>query len=51
VRLALSLQWYRGPSGNTNSPIAGATGFTYTDAGADLEHDLLGADGVCDGHE
>jgi hypothetical protein len=25
-----TLQWYRGNSGNTNSPIAGATGFTYT---------------------
>jgi VCBS repeat-containing protein len=25
-----TLQWYRGPSGNTNSPIPGATGFTYT---------------------
>ena len=25
-----SLQWYRGPSGNTNNPISGATGFTFT---------------------
>jgi hypothetical protein len=27
---AFRLQWYRGPSGNTNTPIPGATGFTYT---------------------
>ncbi|TVR45819.1 MAG: fibronectin type III domain-containing protein, partial [Puniceicoccaceae bacterium] len=25
-----SIQWFRGPSGNTNQPIAGATGTTYT---------------------
>src|SRR5262245_23832288 len=25
-----TLQWYRGPSGNTNTPIPGATGFSYT---------------------
>jgi len=26
---AFTLQWYRGNSGDTNNPIAGATGFTY----------------------